>query len=190
VVHIFHTALGPNQPSIQWVLWDVPAVVEQQEREADHSPPSSAEVKNGGAVPSLPHTPSWCGTFLGTGTTSPDFFTFAISILQLAEKYFTVSNLSSLASRRLFTQANLMFNIIVFSLPLSHSRRDQPSGEENDKSFGISGLTPQLCRWTKDTRDDLYCFMCLQVQFLIENVHSRRTSLFSHKTYKGLNFVS
>jgi hypothetical protein len=27
-------------------------------READHSPPSSAEVKNGGAIPPLPHTPS------------------------------------------------------------------------------------------------------------------------------------
>jgi hypothetical protein len=28
-------------------------------READHSPPSSAKVKNGGAIPSLPHTSSW-----------------------------------------------------------------------------------------------------------------------------------
>jgi hypothetical protein len=27
---------------------------------ADHSPPSSAELKNGGAVPPLPHTSSWC----------------------------------------------------------------------------------------------------------------------------------
>jgi hypothetical protein len=27
-------------------------------READHSPPSSAEFKNGGATPPLPHTPS------------------------------------------------------------------------------------------------------------------------------------
>jgi hypothetical protein len=30
-------------------------------READHSPLSSAEVKNGGAVPPLPHTSSWHG---------------------------------------------------------------------------------------------------------------------------------
>jgi hypothetical protein len=27
--------------------------------EADHPPPSSAEVKNGGAVPPHPHTASW-----------------------------------------------------------------------------------------------------------------------------------
>jgi hypothetical protein len=30
-------------------------------READHSPPSSSEVKNGGAIPALPHTSSWRG---------------------------------------------------------------------------------------------------------------------------------
>jgi hypothetical protein len=35
--------------------------VKQPGYEADHSPPSSAEVKNGGAILSLPHTPSWCG---------------------------------------------------------------------------------------------------------------------------------
>jgi hypothetical protein len=28
-------------------------------READHSSPSSAEAKNGGAIPPLPHTSSW-----------------------------------------------------------------------------------------------------------------------------------
>jgi hypothetical protein len=30
-----------------------------QEREADHAPPTSAEVKKGAAIPLLPHTPSW-----------------------------------------------------------------------------------------------------------------------------------
>jgi hypothetical protein len=29
--------------------------------EADHSPPSSSDVKNGGAILPLPHTSSWCG---------------------------------------------------------------------------------------------------------------------------------
>jgi hypothetical protein len=28
-------------------------------READHSPPSSAEVKNDGAIPPLPHMSPW-----------------------------------------------------------------------------------------------------------------------------------
>jgi hypothetical protein len=32
--------------------------VKQQEREADHSTQSSAEVKNGGAIPPLPHISS------------------------------------------------------------------------------------------------------------------------------------
>jgi hypothetical protein len=38
-----------------------PPGVKQLECEADDSPPSSAEVKNGGAIPPLPHTPSWHG---------------------------------------------------------------------------------------------------------------------------------
>jgi hypothetical protein len=29
------------------------------EREADHSTPSSDEIKNGGAIPSFPHASSW-----------------------------------------------------------------------------------------------------------------------------------
>jgi hypothetical protein len=33
--------------------------LERLGREADHSPPSSAEVKNGGAIPPLPHMSSW-----------------------------------------------------------------------------------------------------------------------------------
>jgi hypothetical protein len=35
--------------------------VKQPRREADHSPPSSAEVKTGGAIPPLFHMTSWCG---------------------------------------------------------------------------------------------------------------------------------
>jgi hypothetical protein len=39
----------------------VSAGVKQQGREADHSPPSSAEVMNGGIILSLTHTSSWRG---------------------------------------------------------------------------------------------------------------------------------
>jgi hypothetical protein len=42
-------ALGPTEPPIQWLPG-----VKWSEREADHSP-SSDEVKNGGAIPPLPH---------------------------------------------------------------------------------------------------------------------------------------
>jgi hypothetical protein len=52
-------ALWPTQPSIRRVSGAVSPGVKQQEREADRSSPSSAEVKNGGALPSLLHVPLW-----------------------------------------------------------------------------------------------------------------------------------
>jgi hypothetical protein len=39
------TALGPTQPPIEWVAGALSLGVEQLGREADHSPPSNAEVK-------------------------------------------------------------------------------------------------------------------------------------------------
>jgi hypothetical protein len=39
------TALEPTQPPIQWVLGALSLGVKQPGHEADHSPPSSAEVK-------------------------------------------------------------------------------------------------------------------------------------------------
>jgi hypothetical protein len=39
------TALGPTQPPIQWVPGALSLVLKRPGREADHSPPSSAEVK-------------------------------------------------------------------------------------------------------------------------------------------------
>jgi hypothetical protein len=39
------TALGPTQPPIQWVQGSLSLGVKQPVCEADHSPPSSAEVK-------------------------------------------------------------------------------------------------------------------------------------------------
>jgi hypothetical protein len=33
-------------------------------REANHPPASSVKVNNGGAVPPLPHMPSWRGAYL------------------------------------------------------------------------------------------------------------------------------
>jgi hypothetical protein len=50
--------LGPTHPPIQWVLGALSLGVKQQGREADHSPPSSAEVEKGGAIPPLPHMSS------------------------------------------------------------------------------------------------------------------------------------
>jgi hypothetical protein len=45
---------GTTQPPIQWVPGAFSPGVKRQGREADHSPPSSAEVKKDGAIPPLP----------------------------------------------------------------------------------------------------------------------------------------
>jgi hypothetical protein len=54
--------LGPSEPRIRWVLITPSQKIKRQEHKADHSPPSSAEVKNGGDISPFPHTSSWCGT--------------------------------------------------------------------------------------------------------------------------------
>jgi hypothetical protein len=47
--------LGSTQPPIQWVPGAPSPGVKRPGREADHSPPTSAEAKNGGAIPPLPY---------------------------------------------------------------------------------------------------------------------------------------
>jgi hypothetical protein len=50
----FRTALGPTQPPIQWARGVLSLGVKRPEREADHSHPSSAEVKNEWSYTSTP----------------------------------------------------------------------------------------------------------------------------------------
>jgi hypothetical protein len=47
-------ALESTQPTILWLLAAVSLGLKRQGREADHTLPYSAEVKNGGAIPTLP----------------------------------------------------------------------------------------------------------------------------------------
>jgi hypothetical protein len=47
-------ALGPTHPTIQWVLGALSLGVKQPGHEVDHSPPSSAEVKNAWSYTSTP----------------------------------------------------------------------------------------------------------------------------------------
>jgi hypothetical protein len=56
------TALGPTQPPIQWVPGALSLGVKRPGREADHSPPSSAEVKNAWSYTSTPKYVfmAWC----------------------------------------------------------------------------------------------------------------------------------
>jgi hypothetical protein len=51
--------LGSVSPPIQWEPETLSTRDKQLGREADHSLSSSAEIKNGGAIPSLPQTSSW-----------------------------------------------------------------------------------------------------------------------------------
>jgi hypothetical protein len=51
--------LGPTEPPIQWVPEALSPEVKRPEREADHSPPSSTEVKYIRIYSPLPCTFSW-----------------------------------------------------------------------------------------------------------------------------------
>jgi hypothetical protein len=53
--------MGPTQPPTQWVLGALSPGVKLPEREAVHSPASSAKVEKCGAIPPLPHMSSGCG---------------------------------------------------------------------------------------------------------------------------------
>jgi hypothetical protein len=52
-------ALRPTHSLIPWVLGALSQEVKRPGREADHSSSSSAEVRNGGAIPSLSRKSSW-----------------------------------------------------------------------------------------------------------------------------------
>jgi hypothetical protein len=54
-------ALGSIQPPNQWTPGALSPRVMRQGSETDHSPPSSAKVKNGGVLPPLQHITSWVG---------------------------------------------------------------------------------------------------------------------------------
>jgi hypothetical protein len=67
--------LVPTQPPIQRVPCAISSEIKRPGREADHSPPSSAEVKCGGTVPPLPHTASFRSAWL---IKHRDNFTFMV----------------------------------------------------------------------------------------------------------------
>jgi hypothetical protein len=71
---VYRRALGPTQPPIQWVPGALSLGVKWPGREADHSPPSMAEVKECAELYlHSPNMTSWRGAQLkkGTGTTLP-----------------------------------------------------------------------------------------------------------------------
>jgi hypothetical protein len=52
-------ALEPTLPPIQWVPRAIFSEVKQPKPDADHLPPSIAEVQNGGSIPPLPYMSLW-----------------------------------------------------------------------------------------------------------------------------------
>jgi len=60
--NLFRPALGPTQPPIQWVTGVLSLGVKRPGREANHSPPSSAEIKNACGYISTPQYTfkAWC----------------------------------------------------------------------------------------------------------------------------------
>jgi hypothetical protein len=77
-------ALGPTQTSIQWVPGILSSALKLPGREKDHSPPFSAEVKNGGAIHPLSHMFSWRGASL---INHRDNFAFFVTTLIYAEHH-------------------------------------------------------------------------------------------------------
>jgi hypothetical protein len=65
----FRPALGPTQPPIQCVPGTLPPGVKRPGLEADHSPPSIDDVKNGRATALRPH--GIVLNLLSPGTTLP-----------------------------------------------------------------------------------------------------------------------
>jgi hypothetical protein len=60
-LHRAQTALRPTQTPMKWAPEALFPGVKLQGLPADHSPPSSAEIKNGGAITPLPHMSLWSG---------------------------------------------------------------------------------------------------------------------------------
>jgi hypothetical protein len=89
------TALGPTQPPIQWVPGALSLGIERAGREADHSPPSSADVKNAwsytytspirlhGVVLSQKHRNNFTFTFLHFNRIGVDLTVYADGICKV-----------------------------------------------------------------------------------------------------------
>jgi hypothetical protein len=64
-------ALGPTHPPIQWLPGSLSLGIKRSGHEVDHSPLSSAKVKNGGTVRPFTHMSSWQCLLINTRITLP-----------------------------------------------------------------------------------------------------------------------
>jgi hypothetical protein len=81
------TVLRPTQPPIQWVPEALSLGVKRQGREADHSPPSSAEVKKCVELYiHSPNRPSWSGPELKKSTRQL-YLTFYLLLIHFIRQF-------------------------------------------------------------------------------------------------------
>jgi hypothetical protein len=86
-------ALGPTQTPIQWIPRALSLGVKRRGREADHSPPSSAEVKNCVQLYlHSPNTPSWRGAKL-QNRDNFNFYTFSVFIYNIYQDFINVTEI-------------------------------------------------------------------------------------------------
>jgi hypothetical protein len=76
--------MGPTQPPLQQVPGAPFLGIKQPGHEDDHSHPSSTKIKNAWSYASIPHTPSWHGTYLCTKTTSPSYLSLPTALLTIS----------------------------------------------------------------------------------------------------------
>jgi hypothetical protein len=93
----FRQALVPTQPPIQWVPEALSPAVKRLGREAEHLPPASDEVNNGGAIPPFPHASSW----LSVNSAQEQFYVFTGGCKEVVYDNFNDNCLLSTGKKRL-----------------------------------------------------------------------------------------
>jgi hypothetical protein len=127
---VSRTALGPTQPPIKWVPGTLSLGVKRPGHEADHSPPSSAEVKNAWSYTSTPQYVfmAWCLV------KHRDNFTFTSNLRVLGNKN------SSRYSREIKKKSESVCNIQQYrSFHYLAMNKLSPSCQQKQVSGGCDG---------------------------------------------------
>jgi hypothetical protein len=82
------SALEPTQLPTELTSMVISPGLKRMDREADHSPPSSGEANNCGAIPPLVHMPSWRGAYLIIYRESCNFLPFTDLIVSYILQHF------------------------------------------------------------------------------------------------------
>jgi hypothetical protein len=129
------TALGLTQPPIQWVPGALSQGVKRPERDADHSPPSSAESKECVKLYlRSSNTPSWSGSQLKRR----DNFTFYLYLLSHARARATKQHIQ------------YRFHVAISRIP--HILSFQNEDWRKELSFGFAAWNPVVfCLISHDT---------------------------------------